>query len=232
VPLGYTGMRMGTVLWLPRHVRFQYAAGALFTDRENSWNQLVAQVSVDGGRKWQQIDPDEMSEVQLAGYRNRIDRLVSLVRGTRLEEQVLSRLAVRVISVHGGTSAENAAINTVRFTNTVWPSGAPEMTQPEGHWKMPKLDSVPSNRQWSIATVRIENGRAVKVEMSRRQRSKRRENSRSQLVKGRQSSVQSSSERKTSIPPASRTLRPAEGSIGIPKRTLPPKKVDIPVKPK
>jgi hypothetical protein len=88
ISLYYKGTRHGSVSYLPRRVTFQHAAAALFTDREASWNQLAFLVRTGPNEEWMEVDRRFLSRSQLAGYRNRLDRLVPMARRAPIAKDV------------------------------------------------------------------------------------------------------------------------------------------------
>jgi hypothetical protein len=141
----------------------QHAAAALFTDREASWNQIAFLVRTGTAKEWIEVDRNCLSRSQLAGFRNRLDRLVPMVRRSQIAERVWKRLGEDVAARYAKAYPQAAPITTVRIVNTNWPTNLPEMTHPLGHWEIPPIEQVDPARVRILATIELQGGRAVSV---------------------------------------------------------------------
>jgi hypothetical protein len=163
IPLYYTGTRHGSVAYLPRRVTFQHAAAALFTDREASWNQLAFLVRTGSSEEWIEVDGKLLSRSQLAGYRNRLDRLVPMARRATIAKDIWRRLGTYVAVRYAAAHPNAEPVTEVRLVNTNWPTNLPEMTHPRGHWQIPPIADVPPERLRTLVTVQLRDGAAVAV---------------------------------------------------------------------
>lgn len=151
----------------------------LFTRREGSWNQPVFLVRTavlpegarpGAGAVWREVPRSWLTEVELAGYRDRMDELVPRLRRSARSGGMFRRLgeftAERVVR----HAPEWGAVEEVRIVNTTWPTRLPEMMVPEGHWQLPPFEEMARERVTEVARIGIEDGRGVSVRLNRGQR--------------------------------------------------------------
>ena len=69
------------------------------------------------------------------GYRQRLDRILQETTGRGpVADALQQRLALWVAKVYDAQHPEQAKVMGVRFGQTVWAAGSPELANPAGHW--------------------------------------------------------------------------------------------------
>lgn len=151
---------------LPHRVRFQQSVAELFTHRAGSWSDSFVLVQTRGGLNTMRTVPEEwLSSVEVAGERSRITRLMGLLRRRDGMEGALAHLGAYIAGRVKQHAPEWGNVSHVRLMRAYWPTNLPEMMRPQGGWKLPPSDTIDSSRKTTIATITLQNGRAVAVQL-------------------------------------------------------------------
>lgn len=155
---------------VPRWLQFETDCAALFTKREADWNQVVYRVWRAGGAGWEEAGRDLMSPMPVAGYRQRLDRLVATVQSKpKLRDQVWPRLASHLAARIEGDKGKGSPVSRIHLARTRWMCGTPEMVQAAGHWHVPPLSDLPPGvKVIHVMTCTVKNGKMVLVKPARK----------------------------------------------------------------
>jgi hypothetical protein len=156
IPVFAVGSRMGVVRFLPRHLTHQYACAALFTNIERSWTQAAYLVKVDGSSQWSEVDREVVSPMRIAGYRQRVDRIVTETRRVKDKDAMLDRLAAHVAASYARAFPDQKKVTEVKIIKTLWRTDEPVMTQPVGRWRLPPADALSGKRYSVLGTWKAE----------------------------------------------------------------------------
>lgn len=151
---------------LPQRVRFQQSVAELFTHRAGSWSDSFVLAQTRGGINTMRTVPEEwLSSVEVAGERSRITRLMGLLRRRDGMEGALAHLGAYIAWQVKQHAPEWGNVPHVRLVRAYWPTNLPEMMRPQGGWKLPPSDTIDSSRKTTIATITLQNGLAVAVQL-------------------------------------------------------------------
>lgn len=147
IPLALSGLNVRIPIHgnLGRWLAFHHDPAALFASRESDWHMVAYQKS-SGAGNWSDWQRNEVSQMPVAGYRTRMDRLIASVNEKKqVREIIWTRLGVYLqkqldakCGRHGGRSER------VRIVQTRWKMEIPAMKTPRGHWEDPPVSALPS----------------------------------------------------------------------------------------
>lgn len=164
IPVLWTGTKHGYIQVFPERWKFQHAVAGLFTEREGSWNQPIFLVRASAaGAEWKEVPRGWLSQSMLAGYRNRMDRLLPMIRRSGDAGRLMGRLGEFVAQQVALSEPGWGAVSEVRIMNTNWPSKLPEMMQPAGRWQLLAFDQMDPARVSEMALVKLKDKQAVAV---------------------------------------------------------------------
>ena len=163
IPVFLSGSKTASVRFLPRHISYQYGCAALFTNIERSWTQAVYLVKAEGSGQWSEVPREVVSPMRIAGYRQRVDRIVTEIRRAPAKDAMMDRLAAHVAESYGEAFPDQPPVAEVRLLNTRWPTDDPVMTHPAGRWQLPPASSLTKKRYTVLGTWRRQGERWARV---------------------------------------------------------------------
>jgi len=141
-PMAYTGTKQGFVKWLPLRWTQQHAVSALFTNRQKSWAHPGIMIKTAGAAQWSGLPMTTISPLSAAGYRQRLDRLLTETNRKAALDSVCVRLSEYVRHHYSDAYPSQPLFSEVRIVRTVWATGTPELAYPAAHWSIPPLEMV------------------------------------------------------------------------------------------
>jgi hypothetical protein len=161
------GSAVGWGKWgaLPKRVTFQHAIAALFPKRQTAWSHPVYQVRTEGtDGQWVDFDRWLMSEIEVAGYRHRVDRLISMVaKSSQTGNSILAGLAEHAAVRVEETRPDLGRVTGFRVLTLIFPTNTPEMANPAGQWEIPEPARLDPKRVRLTVEVEMKDGKAVAV---------------------------------------------------------------------
>lgn len=160
VPFFWAGWMKRLPFKVYPRLSFQYSAAGLFTQRIETWTQMLIQVQHNGSTDWTTLDTAELSPMGAFGYRQRLDRILQETQGRKVADVVKPRLAAWLAQRYGELHPGQGNVTAVRFAQTLWPANSPELAQPAGHWQPnPPLENTTAQFR-ELAAYTIANGSA------------------------------------------------------------------------
>ena len=165
VPVFGSAVGWGKWVALPKRVTFQRAVAALFPKRQAAWSHPVYQVRTKRTNgKWVDLDRWLMSEIEVAGYRHRVDRLISMVaKSSKTGNRILASLAEHAAVRVEETRPDLGRLTGFRVLTLIFPTNTPEMAHPSGQWEIPEPDRLDPKRVRLTVEVEVKEGKAVAV---------------------------------------------------------------------
>lgn len=165
VPIFWTGVGWGRWSELPRRVTFQYEVAALFPKRQTAWSHPVYRVRTEAtGQDWVELDRWLMSEAEVAGYRHRVDRLVSIAAKSKsVGNSVFAGMAQHAARRLEETRPDLGRVTGFRVLTLIFPTNTPEMAHPAGGWRVPQPEELEAKRVSLTVEVEVKDGKAVAV---------------------------------------------------------------------
>lgn len=157
---------VGPMLWigatdrvpraLPAELKAYFRVGALFTKRSNRWHHHYVVATFAGDKRRVPLDLRLYDGLMVYAYGNRLQRVISLSKGNRRQNEVLADVAAYLATRHRVLFPDDPAIVEIRFISAVWPTaGSKWMTEAPGKWSEVPLSRVPSQYQVVLTTVPI-----------------------------------------------------------------------------
>ena len=137
--------------------------GALFTRAAEVWGDISILVRSDSGGEWIQVNLAKISPQGLAGYRQRIDRVVEEAIRRRKVLNLFPRVCADIAQKY--QESEGSAITEIQFVKTNWRSGSAPMSMPQGHWEPPSVSQVPPSQVVTLHQARLIDGRWTEAKM-------------------------------------------------------------------
>lgn len=156
VPLVFFGCRFAQFPSETFHRWNIWDCGALFTRAAEVWGDLAVQVRADARQSWVQVDLETISPQGLAGYRQRIDRVMEEVYKRRKRLDLFPRLCADIAAKH--EAAGGGRVTEMQILKTNWRAGTPPMAQPAGHWNPPPVNEVPKAQRVLLHQARLVEG--------------------------------------------------------------------------
>ncbi len=165
IPVFGSVAKWGRSRELPRRLTFQHAVAALFPNRQGAWSHPIYRVRTEKtGEEWVELDRWLMSEAEVAGYRHRVDRLISIAaKAGKPGNSIFAGLAEHAAARVAKMRPELGAVTGFRVLTLVFPTNIPEMASPEGVWVVPALEGFDPKRVRLTAEVRVKDGKAAGV---------------------------------------------------------------------
>jgi hypothetical protein len=151
-PLLLVGSQSVSWRQLPSNLRFQYGCAALFTRTVKSWSQAKYLVQLGDGAEWKEVPREWVSPMRVAGYRQRVDRIVPELNRSRSKTQMLDRLAAHVVDCVRLHEPAHPEVMGVRIINTQWPTDDPGMNRPQGKWQLPAFETLAPHQYKVLGT--------------------------------------------------------------------------------
>jgi hypothetical protein len=150
---------------MPRRLTFQHAVAGLFSNRQTSWTQPVYHVRTEKTKgKWITLDRSLMSEIAVAGFKHRVDRVVSTARKSKSTgNAIFAALAEHAAAQVAAKRPDLGAVTGFRVVSLIFPTNTPEMAQPAGAWVIPKSNEMDPKQVRLTAEVAVKDGRALSV---------------------------------------------------------------------
>jgi hypothetical protein len=173
LPIFWTGAGWGRWEELPRRWSFQHAVAALFPNRQSAWSHPVYRVRTEKtGQEWVELDRWLMSEAEVAGYRHRVDRLISMAaKSKNVGSSIFAGLAEHAARRVEEARPELGRVTGFRVLTLIFPTNTPEMAQPKGLWRIPEPEELEPKRVALTVEVEINHGKAVAVKRRGQSRS-------------------------------------------------------------
>ncbi|MCX6853860.1 MAG: hypothetical protein NTV80_03030 [Verrucomicrobia bacterium] len=161
VPLAWIGSTLGNLPFrVPRSLWQQYNAAALFTKRTATWSDRRIEIRTANSDQWRVLNMVEVSPMPLAGYRQRIDRILSDTRSKKIAESLRQRMALWIAQRLKQQSGQE--ISGVRYQHRSWQANTPELALPAGHWGDNGSVLPATTRVTLLGEYAIVNGRATR----------------------------------------------------------------------
>lgn len=141
---------------MPRSIAYQYACAGLFTGRESAWGQAAYLIKHEGSTAWSEVPRDVVSPMPVAGYRQRMDRIMTEVRRSRVNKEIYPMIAAHVAIRYAETFPCQPPVAEVRLVNSLWRTSEPVMTHPIGRWRLPPGDVIDKAHVSTVAVFRRE----------------------------------------------------------------------------
>jgi hypothetical protein len=90
----------------------------------------------------------------VAGFRQRLDRLMTDSRRSPLKGGIQDRIAAHVAERFSQAFPSEAKVAEVKLIDTRWRTDDPVMTQPVGRWRLPPADALDKKRYSVIGVWR------------------------------------------------------------------------------
>jgi hypothetical protein len=146
IPITLSGLNIRIPIHgnLGRWLAFHQDPAALFASRESDWH-MVAYEKSSGAENWSDWQRNEVSQMPVAGYRTRMDRLIASVNEKKqVREVIWTRLGVylqKQLDAKYGRIGERS--ERARIVMTRWKMEIPAMKTPRGHWEDPPVSALP-----------------------------------------------------------------------------------------
>jgi hypothetical protein len=137
---------------------------ALFTSEAKVWGDIsMIGRSKNKDNSWVQLDFESLSPQGVAGYRQRVDKIIEDAMRSRRKLDFFPRVCEDIARKAEELGYGN--IEELRFVRTNWVAGSPAMAQPSGHWNPPPLSEMSPTRQITLYQAKLIDGvwKEVKV---------------------------------------------------------------------
>lgn len=165
LPIFLSAVGWGRWEEFPRRVSFQHAVAALFPKRQSSWSHPVYRVRTEKtGDEWVELDRWLMSDAEVAGYRHRVDRLISIAgKSSKTGNSIFAGLAEHAAARVAKARPDLGAVTGFRVLTLIFPTNIPEMATPTGQWEIPAPEELDPERVRLTVEVDLKKGKAVRV---------------------------------------------------------------------
>ena len=162
IPMGMTGTMKAKLHSIPPAVRNQYRISCLFTHSSKSWHTVHYQVRLKDEIAWQEGPLNGFFDLDIFGYRSKLNRIVLASRSKRKSGQLYSKNRKRLeeLGVFIGDrwavlSPEDPPVMEVRFFRVGHKVGEAHCMSREA-WSRPPLESIPEVKRELIHRVVLE----------------------------------------------------------------------------
>lgn len=161
VPMTMTGALQSNMYHIPAPIRNQYRISCLFTHPSRSWHTVHYEVRLAGQLRWKEGPLEGYFDLDIFGYRSRLNRIVLASRYKNKQGEVYGRNKLRLeemgqfIAERWATlNPEATKVQEVRFTRVAHKVGEKHCMARE-RWSRPALSDIPKKDHDLIHTVRI-----------------------------------------------------------------------------
>jgi hypothetical protein len=137
IPVLVAGSKTAKIKFLPKHISYQYSCAGLFTGREGAWAQACYLVKLKGRPNWIELSREIVSPMPVAGYRQRLDRLITETRKSKSKDKLYLRLSAHIAGRYKQMYPGETSVEEVKIVNSAWRTDDPEMIMPKGRWRLP-----------------------------------------------------------------------------------------------
>ena len=155
IPILYVGSFKKDVPHMGLYLNDQYRCACLFTKSMTSWSTYYYQVRREGESHWIDVSQWDYGKLKPFGYRTRIQRILGKTytpRGKKARRAVAEFIQQRYAELN----PDAPRVVAVQFVRVMYPVGDPVIAQPQGHWTMPPLSTIPSSRQSVVGTIYLD----------------------------------------------------------------------------
>jgi hypothetical protein len=162
IPMGMTGTFKSKLYTVPAFVRNQYRISCLFTNSSKYWHTVHYQVRLNGQTSWQEGPLEGFFELDLFGYRSKLNRIVLASRYKNKRGRISGRNKKRLIELANfiGTRWEelypsDSDVRQVRFYRVGHRVGEQHCMAREA-WSRPPLDTIPENKRELLISISLD----------------------------------------------------------------------------
>ena len=162
IPMAMTGALKAKLHSFPVAVRNQYRISCLFTHSSKYWHTIHYQVRLKDEIAWQEGPLDGFFDLDIFGYRSKLNRIVLASRATKTSGKLYSKnrkrleeLSVFIGERWGLLYPEDPPVMEVRFFRVGHKVGEAHCMSREP-WSRPPLESIPEVKRELIHRVVLE----------------------------------------------------------------------------
>ena len=161
IPMTLTGAVQAKLYHIAAPIRNQYRISCLFTHPSRAWHTVHYEVRLAGQLRWKEGPLEGYFDLDIFGYRSRLNRIVLASRYKNKQGKVYGRNKLRLeelghfIADRWATlNPEDTRVQEVRFTRVGHKVGEAHCMARE-RWSRPPLNKIPKKDHDLIHTVRI-----------------------------------------------------------------------------